>query len=388
MNVYRSFGNLLESWVVDGSRYSDAACLGNNDGDPATSSSDAGTSLRPESVDSGVETASPVTSFPPTPSSASTDNAEREACGLTPASTSRSPAPSSSSSSSSPLLGAAGATRVSVDEVLMRRPRASSGPTRRAPWVARGQRSRSFGAKRSANAPEPTTQTPQLRRRPMSAGCDLQAGQDLGERDRALLSPGLRYLEQVCQMLEEFARQQMGSRALQMETNALREDQNTEVDQAPATCQRDCKAAEEELSFCLKNNTKRAEHSEAQPGRNHPHSHFRQRSASDTTLSTLHRRRLNADCRGQHLSIDDLLEMDEEEHENLVKIRLNNTEYLCGSEKEETNKKRPWKLKFRSLKKAESAVTDTNSQKMQSAERNSARRRLSQMFRRKKTLPV
>lgn len=145
--------------------------------------------------------------------------------------------------------------------------------------------------------------------------------------------------------------------------------------QAPATCQRDCKAAEEELSFCLKNNTKRAEHSEAQPGRNHPHSHFRQRSASDTTLSTLHRSesestyrfrfspfailynsiyshcvycihvivcvcvcvidagRLNADCRGQHLSIDDLLEMDEEEHENLVKIRLNNTEYLCVSEK-------------------------------------------------------
>ncbi|KAL6097038.1 uncharacterized protein ACO6RY_06225 [Pungitius sinensis] len=371
MNLYRSFGNLMESWVADAGQYSDAARLGNNGEDLPTSSSDTGTSLRPDSVDSGVETASSVMSSPATPTSVST-NAGREAYGLTPASPSQSPA-FSSSSSSSPVLGASGAQRVSVDEMLMRRPRASTGS-----WVARGQRSRSFALKRSAYAPVPTTQTSGPRRRSITC-CDIQTdqtkSQDLGERERAPLSPGLRYLERVCQMLEEIARQQMQSQALQMETDALQDDQNIEVDQAPATCQRDSKSAEEELTFCPKN-TKSAEHSEALPGRDNHHRHFRQRSASDTNISTRYRRKLKADCRGQHLTTDDLPEMDEEEHENQ------------GSEKEETIKKRPWKLKFGSFTKSESAVTDTDSQKTQSSERNSTRRRLSQMFRRKKTPPV
>ncbi|XP_037340523.1 uncharacterized protein si:dkey-106l3.7 [Pungitius pungitius] len=377
MNLYRSFGNLMESWVADAGHYSDAARLGSNGEDLPTPSSDTGTSPRPDSVDSGVETASSVMSSPATPSSVTTDNAGREAHGLTSASPSQSPT-LSSSSSSSPVLGASGAPRVSVDEMLMRRPRASTGPTRHASWVARGQRSRSFALKRSANAPVPTTQTSEPRRRSIAC-CDIQAdqtkSQDLDERERAPLSPGLRYLEQVCQMLEEIARQQMRSRALQMETDALQEDQNIEVDQAPATCQRDSKSAKEELTFCPKN-PKSAEHSEALPGRDHLHRHFRQRSASDTNISTLYRRKLKADCRGQHLTTDDLPEMDEEEHEKQ------------GSEKEETTKKRAWKIKFGSFTKAESAVTDTDSQKTQSSERSSARRRLSQMFRRKKAPPV
>lgn len=45
------------------------------------------------------------------------------------------------------------------------------------------------------------------------------------------MSPGLCYLEQVCQMLEEIARQQMHSQALQMEMNALQECQDSEVSQ-------------------------------------------------------------------------------------------------------------------------------------------------------------
>lgn len=49
--------------------------------------------------------------------------------------------------------------------------------------------------------------------------------------ERTELSPGLMYLEQVCQMLEEIARQQMQNRALQMERDALQEHQELEVSQ-------------------------------------------------------------------------------------------------------------------------------------------------------------
>lgn len=212
----------------------------------------------------------------------------------------------------------------------------------------------------------------------MSTSCDKQPAQtkaeDLGEQEGTRLSPGLYYLEQVCQMLEEIARQQMHSRALQMETDALREHQSIEVNQTLNTCQSDSKAAEEDVSFCQSlENTESAEPSEPQPRRDYPYTHFRQRSASDTNISTLHIKQLNADYRGQHLSTHDLLEKDEEDHENQ------------GSDKEETNNKRNWRMKFGSWKKGEYAVSDPNGQKTHSSERNSARRRLSQMFRRKKT---
>ena len=110
MNLYRSFGNLMEAWVTEGAQGSDSAWLGNNYEDPSMRSSDVGTNIRTESVDSGVETASSVTSLPPTPSSVSADHTEIDS--FTPErerdSTSQSPILSfpvpPSSSSSSPHL--------------------------------------------------------------------------------------------------------------------------------------------------------------------------------------------------------------------------------------------------------------------------------------------
>lgn len=58
--------------------------------------------------------------------------------------------------------------------------------------------------------------------------------QELSEEEGQVLSPGLSYLEQVCQMLEEIARQQMHSRALQRQMNALQEHRDTEVNQVTA----------------------------------------------------------------------------------------------------------------------------------------------------------
>ncbi|XP_070780576.1 uncharacterized protein [Enoplosus armatus] len=407
MNLYRSFGNLMEAWVSEGGQCSDSEWLGNNDEGSLTPSSVMGTNLRSESVDSGVETASSDTSFPASSCSASTDNAEmdtftpeREGDGLTPASTSQSPVPSSSSSSSShlcPSRAQKGSTALhhkveqmlqrtdsnpkkdnpeplTVDEVLRRRPRAPFLPKRHTSELVRGQRSDTFGL-RTIN---PSVSTRQMCRRPVSMSCGKKPAHTrsevLSEEEWNGLSPGLSYLEQVCQMLEETARQQMHSQGLQMERDAQREHQDTE---ALDTCQSDSKAAEEDLSSCRRlENTESAAHSSSEPQR---HRHFRQRSASDTTIAALYLKKLNADCRGQHLSTNTVLEKVEENHEKQ------------GSEKEEMNKtKKNWRLKIGSLRSEQSAVRDTNGQQMQPSEKNSARRRLSQLFsrNRRKTLPV
>lgn len=68
MNLYRSFGDLMEAWVAEEGQCSYSELLGNNgEGSPFPSAN-----LRSESVDSGVEMASADMSFQAT--SSSTDN--------------------------------------------------------------------------------------------------------------------------------------------------------------------------------------------------------------------------------------------------------------------------------------------------------------------------
>ncbi|XP_078127187.1 uncharacterized protein LOC144531115 isoform X1 [Sander vitreus] len=412
MNLYRSFGNLMEAWVTKEDQCLDSAWLGNNDKDPPTPSSDLGTNLRTDSEDSGVETASSVTSFPATLSSVFIDNAEKdtfapetEGDGLTPALTSQSPVSSSFSPHLCPNRAQEDSTALhlkvelalqktdskclknnreplTVDGMLRRPPRASFLPKRHTLDLVRGQRSESFSLRRRTVNPSVSTRQ-MSEMRPMSMSCVKQLAQkraeDLGEKDRNGLSPGLCYLEQVCQILEEIAGKQMHSRALQMEIDAQWEHQDMKVSQALDICQSDSKAAEEALSSCqIPENTESAEHSsnERQQSKDYPYRHFRQRSASDTNITTLQFRRLNADCRGQHPSTDDLLEKVEAGHESQV-----------NEKKEMSKTNRNWKLKFGSLTRA--GVGDTKGQQMHSSEKNSTRRQVSQLFRRsRKTLPV
>lgn len=62
----------------------------------------------------------------------------------------------------------------------------------------------------------------------------LQSPQDLSEEGATGLSPGLSYLEHVCQMLEEFADQQRHKQALQRGGDGLQEHQEVEVSQVGA----------------------------------------------------------------------------------------------------------------------------------------------------------
>ncbi|XP_034458942.1 uncharacterized protein si:dkey-106l3.7 [Hippoglossus hippoglossus] len=399
MNLYRSFGNLMEAWVNEGGTYP---------GSP-TPPSDTGPNFRSESVDSGVETASTDTSFPalssPT-SPISADNAEidafiPEATGLTPTSTSLSPVLSSPLtspfSSSSPSLCPSkspdgsralqlkveqalqrtdskhqkdNSELLTVEEVLRRQPRASSLAKRHSAGFLRGQRSESFGPRKTLNQSASLRQTSETCRRPISLRWDKPKSEELGEEDMSGPSPGLCYLEQVCQMLENIARQQIQNRALRMEVDALREQKDV---QAPDSCHTDCEAAEED------GHVENEEHSssEAQQVKRNLYGHFRQRSSSETMLTTLHLRQIRSDCRGQHLSTDVLQERIEEEHLQ---------EESTKKERNKTDKN--WRTKFSSFRREEPFLRDTKGQQMQSSEKNSARRRLSQLFRRRKPLPV
>lgn len=206
MNLYRSFGNLMESWVVEDSQCSDSEWLGNNDEDSPTPSSDMGTNLRSESVDSGVETASCDTSFHATSCSISTHNAEidtftpeREGDGLSEASTSQSPVLFSPLPSSSSLhLNPTGAQErsitshqkleqalhrietnvqknnpgpITVNEVLKRQPRPSFLPKRHTSEIVRGQRSGNVGLRRNVDS---LVSMRQMSRRPKSMSFDSQ----------------------------------------------------------------------------------------------------------------------------------------------------------------------------------------------------------------------
>lgn len=210
MNLYRSFGNLMETWVTEANLASDSELLGNIDEDSPVPSSDARTNLCSESLDSGVETASSDTSLPAASCFVSTDNVgmdvftpERDSDELTPASTSQSPFPlspaPSSSSSSSPHLSSSRAQEdstalylkveqalqrtdskylkaepLTAEEVLRRRPRLSLLPKRHASDLVRGHRSQSFGQRSTVYSSASNVQMSQMWRRQSSMSCVKQ----------------------------------------------------------------------------------------------------------------------------------------------------------------------------------------------------------------------
>ncbi|CAG5867376.1 unnamed protein product [Menidia menidia] len=393
----------MEAWVIE-----DKTCLKSDTWletkveELPTSSSDMGANPRSESVDSGVETASCDALSPATPCSVSTNNTEMDLFNdrLSPGLTSQSPVLScsvaSSASSSSPRLGPSqseeGSTGLHlklekalqradsklshrVDEQQSRRPKATLLPGQPTSGSVRCQRSESFGLRRRAEPSVPIRYSSEKHRRPLSVGYNQQRSQGLGIEDRKELSPGLCYLEQVCQMLEDIAQKQMHHQASQEERETLEQRQDT---QALEICQSDSRGVDKDPSTCNGlENTKNTGSISNQP-QQQKSGHFRQRSVSDTTVATLHLRKLNVNCRGQQLSTHDLLERVEEHKQSQDSAK---------PESKKTNKS--WKSKIGSLRRGETALLDTQSQQMQSSDKNSARRRLSLLFRRsRKTQPI
>lgn len=349
--------------------------------DPPSPPSDVDTNVRSESVDSGVETASSDSSFPTTSVSADLDlfAPERQDTPMSQSPALSLPAPSSSLSSSpynrSKVEQAL--TRIesikdkrqgaTVDEVVRRRPLSSLLSKRHTSDLVRGQRSGSFGLRTSPSPSLLVRQMSEVPRRPQSAIYDRQISDTIPEvffeAGKSELSPGLQYLEQVCQMLEEYAREQL---FLNPRTEAIEETQEEQAIGQDV-------AVEKEVPTCRFLEEIQVEPSPPQR-RDQSYGHFRHRSASDTNLASLHLRRMNLDHINHNLSSHDLLETTEDD--------LNNQECQNNA----VNKSKSyWRLKLGSLKRGDT----TKSQQMLPFEKSSTRRRLSQLFRRRrKTGPV
>ncbi|KAF7661791.1 hypothetical protein LDENG_00254800 [Lucifuga dentata] len=413
MNLYRNFGNLLESWVTEGGQCSDADWL-DNDGNSSTSSPVMDAILHSESVDSGVEMESSVMSLPATCCSGSMENTEietvteeRERNRVTPNSTLQSPlfsGPSSASSSSLNLCPSttqepSTALHLKLEQALKRaepkhsrnnlgsqtdaeyvrqHTRASFFLRRHTAALAKTQRSKSFRPLSVTGPLVSSRQISEPRRCRLSLHSDnrpaLEKLEVLGEEDQEGLSPGFRYLEQVCQMLEEIAWQTTRNHALQMEMDALREHQDEPVSQDPDTSQFDCIAAEKDFSASQRLKNANVEHfaSEILQRKDYPDRPFRQRSASDTTIATVHTRKFTSDTRGHHKSTDGLFDEAEEDHKKQ------------SSKKEHGNKSsKNWRLKLSSFRKEKTVQSDTKSQQTQFSEKGITRRRLSNLIRRR-----
>lgn len=199
MNLYRSFGNLMESYVHEEVIHPESQWEGYEANGPHAPVSNIEVNPRSESVDSGVETVSCETPSPATASSLSTDNTEMDlflpqSDRFSATSTPQSPvllSPLPSSLSSSPNLRLSRAEEdlttlklkgepelqrtdskrwKQVYEVLSQQPKTSSLPKQHTSELKKCIRSASFNVRRRVDPSIATGQISEVKRKPLSVG--------------------------------------------------------------------------------------------------------------------------------------------------------------------------------------------------------------------------
>ncbi|XP_061554832.1 uncharacterized protein si:dkey-106l3.7 [Phycodurus eques] len=379
MYLYRNFGNLMEAWVAEQSP--DPQLLEDiPEGSPARSSfSSSGLekNVRTESVDSGVEIASTDTFFPT--SSLSTDMAEMDSFASGKGNDSYMEFSSIRSASLPSYLSLpdfsqptspSRVQRYAVFNQKVKQALLRSESRRLSEAHAADQhfqtaslhspamlRSESFGSLNPASPSVPAWPISEMSKQMLPSTSRMELMQDHGEVASTGLSPGFRYLEQVCQMLEDIAKEQLANGGYH-------------VDRADSQACNSCQSSDQPLSF----HGPRLEHFSKKKKllKESPFGNFRQRSASDTSI---HLRNLNLGFSRQQMSTFNLLDKQAKD--------TNIQEDIAPKGKKNR------KIKIVSQKRGESSLPDRNSQMMQSSERNTARRHLSQLFKNRwKTLPV
>ncbi|XP_037122507.1 uncharacterized protein si:dkey-106l3.7 [Syngnathus acus] len=370
MNLYRSFGNRLEAWVAE--QEPDTELLEDIPNDSLTCSSPSSSGMernvRAESVDSGVETASTDT-FCLT-SSLSTEMAEMDSFAsgndnfgpfLSLGSASLPPCPPPAAISRPPRLSRIQGSvtfnpklKQALQRTESRRSSESHTDDRRLHAVSRYRnpllRSESFGTCETLRPSSSLRQILDIKKETLPSRSRMQPMQDRAEAFVAL-SPGLRYLEEVCKKWEDIAKQQLVK-------------DGYHVDMAQDF------GSDHSLDQPLYFHGARPEQpsNKDQELKDFLDGHFRQRSSSDTTISSSHIRKLNLGSRGQQVSTLNLLDKE-----------------LQGDLTYRPNKHR--KFKFLSLTRGRSS--HQNSQLMQSSQSNGGRRQLGNLLRkRRQTLPI
>ncbi|KAK7120321.1 hypothetical protein R3I94_020355 [Phoxinus phoxinus] len=312
MNLYRNFGNLLESWVTDG--YPDLHSQSGHGVDTLDSVSRHSvplSSVKSESEDSGFETVS-TTPCHSHQCSALTSDASHPVLGSTvdhvqPSS----PSPSICSSSSSCVsLGSVAprTTCLKVEQALRRTElpswreslhqmeRRATGPLYRRntasfPTNCRPTSSRPHHQfarpRRTHSQPSDPKKAEFYRKNLKYEHCpplDSQLAFADGEDRLDKLSPGLLYLEQVCRMLENIAKLQQQNHSLQKEVEILKSQH----------AEKECVSFhKEEISYPASQSLQILGHEEPEGGLSHLKKPmgFRRRSESDTQAAVSRHRR-------------------------------------------------------------------------------------------------
>ncbi|XP_018933495.1 uncharacterized protein LOC109060787 [Cyprinus carpio] len=315
MNLYRNFGNLLESWVTEGhqdlylqpgpgvdrldSIYRDSVPLSN---------------IKSESEDSGFETVSTTSPCHSHQCSALTSEESKPVFGSTENEVQpSSPSPSicSSSSSSVDLSSVAlKTTHLEVEQVLRRTESGSwRGPLHQVERGTAGPRYRSntasfptsfhsnssrphhrFARPRRTHSQPPDSKKAELYRKYLKSdqhGQPADSQLELADSDHYRLdklSPGLLYLEQVCRMLENVAKLQQQNYSLQKEVEILK-SQHAEIELGSFHV--------EEISYPASQGLQILGHEDPPSESSHLKEPmgFRHRSVSDTQAAVGHHRR-------------------------------------------------------------------------------------------------
>ncbi|KAJ7987223.1 hypothetical protein DPEC_G00336520 [Dallia pectoralis] len=418
MNLYSSFGSILESWVTnsellhhssesfDGAASQDHSAGGDSD-DSLTfsratpehlSKSDLGPLVESDAEDSAVEMASSEASLPSSPyfllpgktdmapnsTAADRDDDRHSLSSLRPHAFTRTSSCSSSFTS--------GAMLQKVEQALLRadsdgrlqglRHRrqwhtASLPPAQRTAHIQRtGNGSASGHPERtfSLSVVDEQSVPEMLHRRgdthshhkslPGLTDTEVQKEDVCEEEEKEVLSPGLGYLEQVCRMMEEIAR-------LRMEVEALKE-QNLECDRFDGDTAGRCDRSASKRCPDKTNEDKPSQSSHSSNG----NQYFRRRSASDTRVIRRHLSKVKRMSDGQYLSVDDINEQPNDDKEPEKKEAV---------KKKTENKTNTWRMRIGSLKRE---TTGKTSQPNQSSATNTSGNRLVRLFSRRKTVPI
>ncbi|KAI2659945.1 Adenylosuccinate synthetase [Labeo rohita] len=315
MNLYRNFGNLLESWVTEGSQ---DLYLQTGSGldrlDSVSRDSVPLSNVKSESEDSGFETVSTTSPCHSHQCSVLTSEESQPAFGSTEDEaqpSSPSPSVCSSSSSSVTLSSVAPITTCLEVEQVLRRTDSPSwrGPLQQIERGTAGPRYRSnttsctasfhsnssrshhrYARPRRTHSQPPDPKKAALYRKHLKShqhGQSVHSQLELADGDQYRLdklSPGLLYLEQVCRMLENIAKLQQQNYSLQKEVEILK-SQHAEI-----KCRN---LHEEEIGYPASQSLRILGHEDPPSKQIHLKEPmgFRHRSVSDTQAAVSHRRR-------------------------------------------------------------------------------------------------
>ncbi|XP_016374345.1 uncharacterized protein LOC107713371 isoform X2 [Sinocyclocheilus rhinocerous] len=308
MNLYRNFGNLLESWMTEGHQ---DLYLQTGPGvdrlDSLSRDSVPLSNVKSESEDSGFETVSTTSPCHSHQCSALTSEESQPVFSSTEDEVQpSSPSPSICSSSSVSLSSVALKTTCLEVEQALRRTDSGSwrGPLHQIERGTAGPRYRSntasfptsfhsnssrphhrFAHPRRTHSQPPDPKKAELYRKCHQHGQPVDSQLELADSDQYRLdklSPGLLYLEQVCRMLENIAKLQQQNYSLQKEVEILK-SQHAEIELGSLH--------EEEISYPASQGLQILGHPPSESTHLKEPMGFRHRSVSDTQATVGHYRR-------------------------------------------------------------------------------------------------